>query len=133
MLLAAGTYLEAPSAAGMRINIRPNDSSLVIVGESEPASCWRCVPMVDAPMTSQFLLLLGTLSLPADRVCKHSFRGFCLVIHVTGMRINKLSIYKRQSFKACLLCCMQLAGIWQKYSYQQLLLCCWSSLASTAG
>ena len=34
MLLASGTYLEAPSAAGMRINIRPDDSSLVVVGKS---------------------------------------------------------------------------------------------------
>lgn len=33
MLLAAGTYLEAPTASGMCINIRPDDSSLVIVGE----------------------------------------------------------------------------------------------------
>lgn len=34
VLLASGTYLEAPTATGMRINIRPNDSSLVVVGES---------------------------------------------------------------------------------------------------
>ena len=31
--MASGTYLEAPSASGMRINMRPDDASLVVVGE----------------------------------------------------------------------------------------------------
>ncbi|KAL0024070.1 hypothetical protein WJX79_002966 [Trebouxia sp. C0005] len=32
VLVASGTYLEAPSASGMRINVRPDDASLVVVG-----------------------------------------------------------------------------------------------------
>ena len=31
--MASGSYLEAPSAGPMSINIRPNNSSLVIVGK----------------------------------------------------------------------------------------------------
>ena len=31
--MASGTYLEAPSVSGMRINMRPDDTSLVVVGE----------------------------------------------------------------------------------------------------
>jgi len=31
--VASGTYLEAPSASGMRINMRPDDASLVVVGD----------------------------------------------------------------------------------------------------
>ena len=32
-LLSPGSHLEAPNASGMRINIRPDDSSLLVVGK----------------------------------------------------------------------------------------------------